>query len=495
MKSLPSKIRSKPSRTRGASLLLAVLLGITFLLTLILGTDPSYAAAQVIIFSIFAAYILTMKTGYTLLNSLVLANLLKIFVISQVVKVFLGQAADIGIASPNETAWAIAAGALGCLLASWLLGVFRNRQRATSKSRAISPWAFIEHSDLEIIGYALAIAGLLSRVAASSLPDAPVFLFYAGNLTYVGVAALILNNQRKSGGKVVFDRVTTAIIIAFAAISVMKGSKQLVVSPFVFVAIIYIYFGRMPKTSTIALGALAFLFTAVVLYPTINYARLISPTNPTAGLAMAMQTAGNLDGWKTLSERSDGLEAKWANRLYFGRPMGMINRFTPNQIADVVNVASYTSIDAKPQVLSAIGQLLPQTFGFERNNNSASSAIESAVRREYNTGENNANYGLIANFYLFGGLVPTFVGMFTICMLIGLIEIAWFSAGRYGFWALPLVPDLLFSIADKNIASFLVTFVHGTTITILLALLISFAVSSLANNRSRGKSTFSGSLT
>lgn len=414
-----------------------------------------------------------MSEGFVILNSIIIAALLKNFVISQVVKVALGQPADVGLASANDTAWAIAAGALGCLTASLMLKGLQSRHSRATRSHTASPWSNIQEANLELVGYTLAAAGLLARIAASALPDAPVVLFYAGNLAYAGVAALVLRNYRKSEGKSIFDKTSISITIIFAALSVMKGSKDLVIAPFVFITLLYIYFGRRPTFSVIGLGLCAFLFTALVFYPMVNYARTVSPTDAKTGLAMAMQTVSSPGGWTTLNERSDGLEAKWANRLYYGRPMGMINRFTPNQVADVVNVASYASLDAKPQIRAAIGQLLPQTFGFDRDNTSATSAIESVVKREYNKGENNANYGLIANFYLFGGAAPTFVGMFCIAMLIGLVEAAWFSGGRYAFWALPLVPGLLFSVADKNIASFLVNFIHGTTITIGLTILLS----------------------
>jgi hypothetical protein len=443
----------------GSGLLLAVL-------SLMIGASVAYVAGQLSV--MFAASVLIgLAPRLPFAVALVLlATVAKNFAISQWMKVLLLQPADVGMLAPVDTAWAIALATLGFALAAAIYVKFSPSETWTTPlSRSTSPGTVVASA------WVLLVAGVISKKLFADDSARSVILSYAGDLVYAATAAFAYDNYRRSEGRSIMDwRVCFALVATLAA-SVGSGSKFAMLVPFVIVGLLHVAFSVVPRAKFVIPLLGVFVALSIVIYPMVTYVRTVH--GGAASIVSAIEEIMDNPAKLTeMQEIGDRVAQGWRTRLYYGRPIGMMDRFTPNQVADVVSVASYTRYDLGSYVASAPVALLPQTFGFARNQKaSGQGTLETAVRRQVSNGGNSANYGLTADLALHGGPLTIFLGSALAAGFLLLLYTIGFGGQRNNIWAFSWGIGMMFILADCGLVPSLISTVHGAIIEWGLTLL------------------------
>jgi hypothetical protein len=431
---------------------LAVAALIIAALSLLIGSGLSYVTAQLCALTGLAAFVAISDRIPLVVSVMVIATLAKNFAISQVIKILLWQPADVGLGAPVMTAWVMAVGTLGCLVAAsaYIIVV----KPAPSRALLAQP---LPPDMLSLLGWTFTTIGLACR-AIALFPQANVVFYYASALSYTGAAVFALQNKITAGK--VLDLRVLFVLGAGLLLGLPLQSKTAILLPFALIAILYISLRTVPHWLVIAGAALSFVSVVYILHPIVNHAR----GHGMSSLEAVVELAGNPSEWDTVEAESDSTEARWVNRLYYGRPMGFINRFTPNQIDDLVVIQPYSDLKFGSYLSRSLRAVLPQTFGYSREVQIGQSQLEGAFQRKNVLGTNFANYGLFADLFLFGGFANLFVGMVAIIGLQMILYTMVFGTETNAVLSLSYGIISIFYIADSSLASFLINMVHGAII-------------------------------
>jgi hypothetical protein len=421
-------------------------------LSLVIGASPDYVAAQLCALMGLAAFVAISDRIPLIVSVMVIATLAKNFAISQVIKILMWQPADLGLAAPVMTAWVVAVGTLGCLAApaAYIMVVKPGPSRAFL-AQPLPP------DMLGMIGWTFAVVGLACR-AIALLPQASVVFFYLSALSYTAVAIFALENRAKTGK--LWDVRTLLVLGASLALGLPNQSKTAILQPFALAGVLYISFRVAPRWLVTCGTVVSFVMVIYFLHPIINHAR----AHKISALDAVAELVNKPSDWDTIQTESDNIESHWTNRMYYGRPMGFITRFTPNQIADLVATQPYTDMKFGPYLSRSVQTILPQTFGFSRDSLLGQSQLESALQRKRVLGDNFANYGLFADLFLFGGFATLFGGAAAVVGLQMLLYTLVFGRETNALLSLSYGITVIFSLADGNLSVILINFVHGAVI-------------------------------
>jgi len=429
------------------------------MLSLATGTSVGYVAAQFVALLGFAAFVQLAPRIPFAVAFVVIATLLKNFEVSQVLKIVFWQAADTNLIAPIETAWVVSAGTWGCVAAAVAYAFLS--PRITFRTPLSRP---LDESLLTTAGSVFLVIGLIAKYLTVINPLGSVVFVYLSDFAYAGVAAFAWKTWRTSGGKRLFDFAGIISLILILALSLQTGSKFTILAPFAFAIALCLSFEYLPRRATMLVGVTALVAAATIIHPLITYTRASGSDSVKSAAAALGDVISDPSRWASVTEESDRIESHWITRLYYGRPLGLVSRFTPNQIGDLVVVAPYSHLAIGSYVATSFGGLLPQTFGFARSNNLGQSELESVVQRKTVMGQNNSNYGLMASLDIHGGLLTVFLGMAgMVAAILGLYTFG-FGGERNGIWALPWAVGGMFSMADQSLAGNLILFTHGAII-------------------------------
>jgi hypothetical protein len=428
-------------------------------LTVLAGASLGYAAAQLTAMIGFAALIWLAPQLPFAVALILITTVAKNFAISQVVKALLWQPADVGMAAPVATIWVIAAGTWGLVLAA----------AAYSRLRPPETWttplsAPVSAATLTTTGWVLFVGGAICKFIFSKDSTLPVIFSYSGDLIYAAAAAFAYDVWRRSNHSKILDHRVLLVLGTILLIALQTSSKFGVLAPFVLLFLLYLGFKIAPPLSLVAPVVVLFVFLSFLIYPVANYARAFSGGN--AGIAKVLgDTISDPQHFSEIEMQGERISLGWNNRLYYKKTMNILDRFTPNQIADVVSVEEYTRFELAPYLRDALTGVLPQSFGFHRNQLSLGQArLETAVQRRAVNGANSANYGLFADLRLHGGLLTVFLGSAAVGALVLVIYTIGFGGQRNDIWALSWGVGGMFSIADQSLGANLIAMVHGAII-------------------------------
>lgn len=423
------------------------------------GTSPEFVALQAgICFSVLGIW--TNLRNVSFIVFLILASTVaKNFLVSQPIKLFLLQPADSFLLMPDETAAAILVAMLGALLAAFL---WKNTA-ARFAFPGVMPVPESRQA-LQYAGYIFLVIGFAGLFLSVIVKTESVVSVYLSKLVFSSTIAFIILKYRETAGERIFSPLSAFPLVMLILLGFGGASKGGFLMPIAFVGAIYIYFQKLPPKAAILGFLLVGIITVSFLHPVINYVRRVAPPGQTASVLVEVIADAALDPAKLeyIKSVSDQIEGAWKDRLYYGGPMGFLNRFSPSQIDVLVSSFQNTQLGMS-YVISSIGAVVPQTFGAKRQVGVGQSDIESTITRRETLGTNNANYGIVGILYSIGGYPGIFIGMFAIVSL--LLSSFYFMFGaRNSVWAFAFFPHLMFSLADGTLATLLIFIVHGFVI-------------------------------
>lgn len=438
------------------------------------GTSGVFVLLQAAIFLAALAAWKVLKPLSPLVALVVMLTLAKNFLISQPLKILFWQAADSNLMEPAATAAAILAAACGAIAAGvfWALAVRPLRLNGMLERS-------LEQVDLGAAAKVLIGAGLASRFLWCVL-HAPLAVFaYGSFLVFFGVV-LRIRLVRQQHPERIFDRFSALALAAFSLMGFAQGSRtEIMLALFGFLPAIYLGLRRWPDRRLLLAGMIVLIPLVSIISPVVDYSRRMGAgtyNHPDFALVGSefMQTMGDLiaDPAHTLNDvyaydaqmsQSD----KISRRVYYGDPKGLLDRFTPSQIDDLVAVGVYQRMPLS-HVLSYVKALAP-TFGAGRDNTVGQLELESAVARldaqrsATGTQVSFANFGLAGVFFYMGGLAGVFFGFLATTAVLFALS-GWLFGARNPLLALAWFPIWMTALADGNLMNLLVTTVHVTIV-------------------------------
>ena len=474
------------SRFKSVSFVVAAGSPLLAFLTVLVGASVGYAAAQLVAMLGFAALIRLAPRLPFAVALILITTVVKNFALSQVVKVLLWQPADVGMAAPVATIWVIAVGTWGFVMAAAVYS--RVRPPETWTTQLSAP---VSAETLATTGWILFVIGAISKFIFAKDTTISVIFSYSGDLVYAAAAAFAYDVWRRSNHSAAIDYRVLLVLGTTLLIALQTNSKFAVLAPFVFLFLLYLGFKIAPPLTLIAPTVALFVFLSFLIYPVVNYARAFAGGN--AGIAKVVgDVIADPQHLSEIETQSERIALGWSNRLYYKQSMNILDRFTPNQVADIVSVSEYTRFDLGSYVRDAFVGLLPQSLGFQRNQLALGQArLETAVQRQAVTGGNSANYGLLADLRLHGGIMTVFFGGAAFSALIMLIYTIGFGGQRNDIWALSWGVGSMFSMADQGLGANLITMVHGAIIEwgIILAVVTYVSNSARIGRRMGGRTS------
>lgn len=314
---------------------------------LALGTGLDFAVISLVIFLalplVWQVYATTDNVG----GHLLLTTFAKLFVVSQFIKVGMGQAADANLDSPVDTALVLLAGLAGFLLA----GVMLHQVLPLMRFQAMRP-----HHDpryLRNIGLAALAMSLLGAIwgwfVMSSTVDLPgadgaegtAVWSYLVMLQPFAAAVFTARASIRSGGARAFDRYVLATLAIGVVLGIWGNSRTTLLSGFAAYYLTYLSYGGRIMWRHVGLVLVVVALTQVFFFPLIDLQRQL-PRNlsareyvlETADLALKV-----LDGEYLATDEGDRLQSiyeQWSSRHYYGDPLALLDRFTPSQVDEAV---------------------------------------------------------------------------------------------------------------------------------------------------------------
>ena len=429
------------------------------LVSLLLGASVLYVVGQFIALLGLAAFVELSPRMPFAINFVIIATLTKNFALSQMLKLLFMQSPDTDLREPIKTVFVVVAGTAGCVAAACLYAIVSPRfPKSTFLSRQLPRRATVAAGSL------LVAVGLVSTIIELRFPLSSVIFHYAAGLSYAGAAAFAYNRWLSSGCRQILDWRVVAVVGSTLALSLQSDAKAAILAPFVFVGVLYLFFKVRPHFAVVVAGFSAFLMIAAVVYPVSNYLRALGQADSFNMGKALLEVAEAPHLLTDYNSFSDVIEEHWQTRLYYGRPAGILDRFTPNQISDLVVARQRTHLDAVDHVKSSIVALIPQQFGKSRDASVGEEELEGAVIGTPVQQTTSANYGLMADSFLYAGYGGSFLGMFAITGLLFLLYVVAFGSYQYSLWALPYAVGQMFTMADQGLTGCLISLVHGSII-------------------------------
>jgi hypothetical protein len=325
----------------------------------------------------------------------------------------------------------------------------------------------------------------LSRVANITLHFTSVVFHYVAFLTFAGAICYIVKLRQQHPQRL-FDWRSAIVLLAYGALGLGSAGRTEILAPLAFAGTMYIYFRVIPHRAVLVGFTIAIMVLVGIVSPVINYARMRAGSDGVGRVFLEelFRISDDPAELSVVQNFDDRLEQSYAGigRLYYGRQLGLADRFTPNQVDQLVSTAQYEQL-GDDYILSGFGALSPQTFGTQRVVAVGQWQLESARSRSHVSGENFANYGLIGTLYLYRGNLAVMVG-FAIMTILMLLLLGLQFGGKNGLFALIFVPQWMFLLADGNWSSFLISVIHGSIITggaLLAVIILAGALERFAN--------------
>lgn len=384
---------------------------LTFLWQLALGTSLFYAFTSLAIF-LLSPLVIRLNGGVSSMGSLLfIASYTKLFFVSQWLKILLGQPADTYLQAPEQTVFVLLLGVGVFMLAGTVVQLLF---RGSSHSSIISQDPrFLSRLAIVVVGLTLLsiigryLAGL-SRAGEGEYEEGQglVILMYMASLMPLAVAALTARCAILSDGHHFIDRWVMLVLILTVFQGFWENVRLIMLAGIVAFGATYIAYGGIIRFRHVVMLGLAGIVMQVLVFPLIDIQRGIERGLGTTGfLQETLNIMSDLLDPDSRAQREEGLENlyySWDTRLYYGEPLGFLDRFAPSPldeavayVEDVGTVGSEAFFD---QFLYAIPNVILRLFDIERPVRGGE-VLETHILGTFT----NMNYGVFAEIYTYFG--------------------------------------------------------------------------------------------
>lgn len=384
---------------------------LTFMFQLILGTSPIFSTISLIIF-LLAPLVVWVNGGASSMASLIfIATFGKLFFVSQWLKIFLGQAADTYLLAPVETVMTLAMGVVAFLIAGAAIRLVFGRTAGALRLPQDPGFLFwLAMVSIIITCFAIVTRHLigLSRAGVGEYEDGQglLLLMYISVLMPLAVSALTARCVIRTQGRYFIDGWVLLALLLTMAQGLWENARTTMFSGFVAFAVTYFAYGGRLRFKHVFSVLVTASLMQLFLFPLIDLQRGIDRGLGVGGfLQETMSIMSNLldSNARVLDEgRLEDMYYGWDTRLYYGQPLGFLDRFAPNAVGEVVDyvqgVGTFGSENALDQLLYSIPNVILIPLGVERPLRGGA-VLEGRILGS----QSYMNYGIFAETYAYFG--------------------------------------------------------------------------------------------
>lgn len=387
---------------------------LTCLLQLALGTSPFFSFTSLAIF-LLTPMVIRMNGGISSMGSLLfVASYSKLFFIAQWVKILVGQPADSHLQAPIGTVFVLLMGVLVFMAAGMAVRVLFGR----SSGLVSLPQDPRFLAGLAIVATLLTLFSIVARhLAGLSRAGAMVYeegqglvlLLYMANLLPLAVAATTARRAVLSEGKSFIDPWVLAILLLTVLQGFWENVRLIMLGGGIAFIATYLSYGGKIRLRHMAPVLAMVVLMQVIIFPLIDLQRGIERGMGSMGfLQETFNIASDLldpFGRTLREEQLNSVYYSWDTRLYYGEPLGFLDRFSPTPLDEVVafvqDGGTFGGETFLGQFLYAIPNVILQPLGIERPPRGGE-ILEFTILHTFT----NMNYGVFAETYAyFGGFL------------------------------------------------------------------------------------------
>lgn len=442
---------------------------LTFAAQLVLGTSAEFALASLAVFALFPVVFQVFRSVDNAGAVFAVATFGKIFMVSQWVKIGLGQAADSHLDAADQTALAILFGLAGFLLAGLAARQIVPHVRFCLMQPRNEPRFLLMIGLAAAAVAALGMAGrhlfMPEELAHFARPDlfegtwedlgeSDVKPFAGWNymiaLLGLAVAAFTARRVVLSGRRRPLDGWVVAAIAAGILFGALDNNRTTMFSGLVAWGMTFLAYGGRIRFRHAAAGVVGLVLVQFWLFPFIDMQRSFRNLPTADYLAQSAVLADELFAGDRLRDYFEGD----GTRLYYGRPMGLLDRFSPAQVADVVAFIDVNGTLGEEYLLYPFLHFVPRrVLAFLSVIDFDYPLAGGALIERLMTGSTvvvHLNMGLIDELYAYAGLamLPLLTAVY-LAIFLACFHLV-FGGMRDNFAAAFGVTVFLFTIADTD---------------------------------------------
>ncbi len=384
---------------------------LTFLGQLALGTSPFYAFTSLAIF-LLSPLVIRLNGGISSMGSLLfIASYAKLFFISQWLKILLGQPADTHLQAPDQMIFVLLLG-IGVFMLAGLAVQLLFREDSRSSVISQDPH-FLSRLAIVVVGLTLlSIIGRhmanLSRANEGDYEEGQglVILMYTASLMPLAVAALTARCAILSDGRRFIDRWVLLVLLLTVLQGFWENVRLIMLGGAVAFAATYIAYGGVIRFRHVLVMGMVGMVMQLLVFPLIDIQRGIERGLGTAGfIKETFNVASELldaDSRSLREEKLENMYYSWDTRLYYGDPLGFLDRFAPSPLDETVayvdDLGTFGSEGFLGQLLYALPNVLLRLFDVERPMRGGE-VLETHILGT----SSNMNYGVFAETYAYFG--------------------------------------------------------------------------------------------
>lgn len=464
---------------------------LTFLGQIALGTSMIYALTTFAIFALTPA-VIRLHGGFSSMGSLLfVASYAKLLFISQWLKIFLGQPADSYLQAPEQTIFVLLLGVGVFMLAGIILNLLSSRVSRTSvlpQDPHFLAWLAITAVGLTLLSIVGRHIAGLSRAADSEYEEGQglVLLLYAASLTPLAVTALTARCAILSGGQRFVDRWVMLVLFLTVLQGFWENVRTIMAAGAVAFAAVYLAYGGIVRLKHLILIGAAAMVMQFIIFPLIDLQRGIERGLGTERfVSETFNIASDLIDSSSRAQREERLDDiyySWDTRLYYGQPLGFLDRFSPSPLDETVafvdDTGEFGGEEFLGQALYAIPNVILRLFDIERPVRGGE-VLETRILGTFS----NQNYGVFAETYAyFGGFWFIPVNVVVLVLYLAGLQFIYGKGGRSYF-----VPfgfsTLYFTYCNSDIADIGPQLTIQATMNLLIVLAVAFATNQLGRRR------------
>lgn len=466
---------------------------LTFLGQLVLGTSPFYALTSLAIF-LLSPLVIQVHGGLSSMGSLLfIASYAKLFFVSQWLKILLGQPADSYLQAPQQTVFILLLG-VGVFIITGI--AIRSLFGKDTRSWLIpQDPAFLVRLSIVVVALALAsiigrYLGGLSRANEGEYEEGRglLILMYMASLMPLAVSALTARCAILSGGRRFVDRWVLLVLLLTVAQGLWENVRIIMLAGAVAFGVTYLSYGGIIRLRHVVIVGLVGLLLQVLIFPLIDLQRGIERGLGVSGFfSETLNIASDLLDPEARAQRGERLEDiyySWETRIYYGTPLGFLDRFAPSPldetIAYVNDTGTFGGEGFLGQLLYCIPTVILRLFEIDRPPRGGE-VLEVQILGSYSS----MNYGVFAETYAYFGpalFIPINIAILFL-YLSGLRLL--YGPGQRSYFVPFGFSTLYFTYCNSDIADIgpQVTIQAVMNLAILIA--VSFLTNRLGPDRSR----------
>lgn len=437
----------------------------TALFQLSLGTGLPFVVVSLAIFLLLPVPFRILRASDSAGCFLFIATMGKLFIVSQWIKILLLQPADTHLAEPVETALALLVGLAAFAVAAAMLYPVLPSLRVRVLRPSDDPEFLVRFGwfvfGLSLLGFAMRLWLSVGSVEADEAPTGRgrVVWSYLGHLMPLAVAVFTARRIILSPGRRPIDLPVAFVILACCVAGLMTNTRTFMVSGLLAFAVTYLCYGggiRPVHLLFLVAGGIVMQF---YIFPVVDAQRGLSPSLPLLDyLTETLRIVAAVfdrETWEASYERDWLIGAEsFVTRLYYGSPFGLLERFTPNQVDEVVAYVVDTGTFGVEYVLYPFSRLLPNLATAMLDWERPLSGAELLQTTIFSTDNfSSPNYGLFAELYAYVGLSGVLLAgapvLFAYLLALHLV----YGGFRNNYLAAFCISTYLFTIADMDMGS------------------------------------------